>query len=288
MISFLVLLLSNRCTHTFDMRFLVILALFEVIAAYPNTIKKYHQFFNPENYMDQLPNLSMPYIDNIPLPELNIPPINPSPVVTKVINVITKYVNKNPVCIKVTRKKPFCAYKDDTKNTLDYLVTKEYFVRDPQPQSSAPIKRRIPLISNKTGKRKSKPKTRNTTIKSLVRNHDINIEIEGGETARVVTKISQTPPLNLSETKIRDILIEDRLDHLEGILPYYKRRKLFQTSTLTVTKVRYNSNKATATLIVKNCVPPDIAICPNKKKRKTKEMRFNGEENYDENNYRLI
>lgn len=274
MISFLVLPLSSSRTHIFNMRFVVILALFEVITAYPKTIQDFHQFFNPKNYMDQLPSLSMPYLDNIPIPQPNVPQIIPSPVVTKVINVVTKYINKNPVCIKLTRKKPFCAYKDDT---LEYLVTKEYYVRDPQPQSSTPIKRRTPAVTNKTVKRRNKPKT--------TRNQNINIEIEGGETARVVTKISQTPPLNLSETKIRDVLIEDRLDHLEAILPHYKRRKLYHTSTLTVTKVRYNSNKATATLLVKNCVPPDIAVCPKKKKRKTKEMRFNFEENYGNNNY---
>lgn len=233
--------------------------------------------------MEQLPSLSMPYINNIQIPNPNIPTINPTPVRTKVINVVTRYINKNPVCIKLSGKKPACPYKN-SKNNLEFLVTKEYYVKD-QATNSANVtklrkknkrkknKRRKPSRSKSKNSNNNVIKRANITRENVRTKDEITFDIEASESGRALTNILPTPVLNLSNTKLRELLIEDRLDHLEEILPHYKRKRIYETSTITVTKVRYNANKATATLLVKNCVPPDIAICP-KRRRKTKDFQI--------------
>ena len=86
----------------------------------------------------------------------------------------------------------------------------------------------------------------------------------------------RTPPL--THKKIEDMLIEDRLEQLETILPDYTRRRIYETSTITITKVVSNK-RSMATLLVQNCVPQGYEVCPRKiisvkkKKRKSKVAR---------------
>lgn len=273
-------------------KFLLLSALLNVSCLTESTTKRnlnnpfgdYQFLFNPENYMDQLPSLSMPYINNIQIPKPNIPAqIIPSPVVTtKMISIVTRYINKNPVCIKLSGRKPPCPYKNSKNNAAhEYLVTKEYYVQDKLGQfnnattTPAGIKKK-----RKKNKRRRKPsltsyssKNNNKNFNEANKSREAAFDVEPSESGRALTKILPTPVLNLANTRVKEILIEDRLDHLEEILPHYTRKRNYSTSTITVTKVRYNANKATATLLVKNCVPPDIAICP-KKRRRTKDMRL--------------
>lgn len=263
---------------------LLLLSLLKIIVANPTNYGDYQFIFNPENYMEQLPSLSMPYINNVKLPKPNLP-INPTPTIkTKMINIVTQYVHRNPVCIKVSGKKPPCPYKN-SKNNLEFVVTKEYYVHDKLTNSTNNInntnKKSSSRRKNKRKKNKrKKPASDVSQIKNSTRelNEDeILFDVEPSETGRALRRITPTPILNLSNSKVREILIEDRLDHLEEILPHYTRKRNYETSTITITKVQYNANKATATLLVKNCVPPDIAICP-KRRRKTKDLRLS---NYD-------
>ena len=70
------------------------------------------------------------------------------------------------------------------------------------------------------------------------------------------------------------MLIEDRLDQLETILPDYTRRRAYETKTIYVTKTISN-RRSMATLVVKNCVPLGYEICPKKSKTsgKTKKKK---------------
>lgn len=194
------------------------------------------KLFNPLNYMSQLPSLAMPYVTNIP--------IKPSPVVTtKVINVVTQYVYKNPVCVKISGKKSICKSKNPQANNIEHLVTKQLFVRDRQ------LKGQRTPFSLEDG---------------------LGMYLQGSEEPRPFMKQENTP--HLSPEEVKDMLIEDRLDQLETILPQYTRRRTYQTTTITVTKVKSN-NRATATLLVRNCVPQGYELCPPKvkaKKRKSK------------------
>lgn len=97
-----------------------------------------------EGVADQQGILSQPMLPGnilvpgqVGVPGLKIPNnqvIEPSPVVkTKAINVVTKYVYKNPVCVKFSKGKNMCK-KDSNSGKLkegyEQLVTKEYFVKD--------------------------------------------------------------------------------------------------------------------------------------------------------------
>jgi hypothetical protein len=204
------------------------------------------KLYNPLNYMSQLPSLSMPYV--------NIP-IKPSPVITtKVINVVTKYVYKNPVCVRVSGKKSTCKSLHPQAGGVEHLVTKELFVKDRRRKQQGSV--------NELG-------------------DGLDMYVQGSEVPRPFTKQGKTPALSSEEVK--DMLIEDRLDQLESILPQYTRRRVYQTTTITVTKVKSN-NRATATLLVKNCVPQGYDLCPPKiKRRKSKIAKLsNGtiEQNY--------
>ncbi|RZC43267.1 hypothetical protein BDFB_010893 [Asbolus verrucosus] len=214
----------------------------------------YHEcgkLFNPVNYMDKLPSLSLPYVDSVP----NIPPIKPSPVArTKVVSVVTKYIYRNPVCVKISGKKPLCKPLNSPGiNNIEYLVTKEYFVRD--------------------------RKTKQRDLKD--EDDGLGMYVQSSEEPRPFSKQKETPIL--SQEEVKDMLIEDRLDQLETILPHYTRRRVFQTSTITVTKVKSN-NRATATLLVKNCVPQGYDLCPPKvRQRKSKIVEVSNitlEQNY--------
>lgn len=215
------------------------------------------RLFNPQNYLHQLPSLSLPYVDRVPIPSPVPALIKPSPVITtKVISVVTKYVTKSPMCVKVSGSKPKCQrYRNKNKKTpnkdgFEYLVTKEYFVEDPQDYNT------------------SDEDYEQRTVEEEATEDEEDSYVEASENSRAFVKAKPTPFLNPS---IRHILIEDRLDHLQEILPYYTRRKTFETSTITVTKVR-NANKVRATLLVKNCVPAGIDVCPPKKKRRKSKV----------------
>lgn len=134
------------------------------------------KFYHPENYMNHLPSLNLPYTGDVPMP-INVgltgigftaegiqdtdtsahlgtpsrplfpghlliqglkiqnnPAIEPSPVVkTKAINIVTKYIYKNPVCVKFSKGKNMCKKNGGpgkVKGNYEQLVTKEYFVKD--------------------------------------------------------------------------------------------------------------------------------------------------------------
>lgn len=86
--------------------------------------------------------------------------------------------------------------------------------------------------------------------------HNQVVQVQSSE-ERYPSVDSKTTP-NIKEA----ILIEDRLDHLEKVLPHYSRKKAYKTSTLTVTKTKFR-NGPTATLLVHNCVPEGVEICPS-------------------------
>lgn len=293
----------------------------------------YFNLFNPQNYLQHLPSLSLPYLSSIPIPSMRYPSIRPTPAVTtKVINVVTKYVGKNPVCLKISGKKPPCSsYKSNDGTELEYLVTKEYFVRDPV--LSYNVSTRPELINvdiafkDAAGivTKKEKPKVKKKKKKQKVKSSKIRTKTNKGKKAiksktkkngkkkknisrlknrgrslvddsfeeyveeyrepsveyqneislqSSEVKISTTPRYmqtpSLLPSKIQDLLIEDRLDQLEQVLPHYTRRRVYQTSTVTVTKF-HNYNLATATLMVRNCIPQGIEVCPDKTFKKKKK-----------------
>ncbi|EFA00596.1 hypothetical protein TcasGA2_TC003467 [Tribolium castaneum] len=196
-----------------------------------------NKLFNPLNYMDQLPSLALPYVNNVP--------IQPSPVVpTKVINVVTEYVYRNPVCVKISGKKSLCKSKNPQANNIEHLVTKQLFVKDRQ------MKAHRGPFSLEDG---------------------LGMYLQGSEEPRPFMKQENTP--QLSPEEVKDMLIEDRLDQLETILPHYTRRRTYQTTTITVTKVKSN-NRATATLLVKNCIPQGFELCPPKIKAKRRKSKI--------------
>lgn len=202
-----------------------------------NSYRDCGKFFNPHNYMDQLPSLNLPYVSSVNY----MPPIKPSPVLkTKVINVITKYVYQNPICVKISGKKSPCKSLNENNN-MEFLVTKEYFVKDRKT-------RRLPISQD-----------------------DLDVVVEGSEEPRPFGAATQSKTPGLSSEQVKDMLIEDRLDQLETILPHYTRKRVYETSTITVTKVRSN-NRATATLLVKNCVPQGYELCPPKARRRKSKV----------------
>lgn len=230
----------------------MLLVLFIIASAFANPYQECVKLFNPNNYMERLPSLSLPFVNNIAIPSPNYAQIKPSRVLkTKVISMVTKYVYKNPVCVKYSGKKAckLTDTKDATRNNVEYLVTKEYFVNDHRP-----------------------PKTLQD-YEQRNKYDEIDLYVEGSEDPRPFGRKHTSTP-TLSNEDINDLLIEDRLDQLETILPHYTRKRVYQTSTITVTKVRTN-HRATATLIAKNCMPQGYDVCPRKvKKRKSKVAEF--------------
>lgn len=215
------------------------------------------KLFNPQHYLDQLPSLSLPYINSLPIPSQIAPEIKPSPVITtKVINVVTKYVTKNPMCIRVTGNKPRCK-AGGKKSGFEFQLAK-----------------------------KGLPGSHYKTIddyqqKASETSEDLGVQ--ASESPRAF-QAATTPTPSIGALS-KQILIEDRLDHLEAILPHYTRRRVYETSTITVTKVR-RSEDVTATLLVKNCVPRGIDVCPAKsKKRKSKVAKYTNVVNEIDNGY---
>lgn len=82
------------------------------------------------------------------------------------------------------------------------------------------------------------------------------------------------------------MLIEDRLNQLETILPHYTRRRVFETSTITVTKVISNE-RSMATLIVKNCIPYGFDLCESKNRqvRRSKVAKLSNSTNTHESGF---
>lgn len=102
----------------------------------------------------------------------------------------------------------------------------------------------------------------------------IDLQVQSSENPKPFTKnVRKTP--QLSKQKIQELLIEDRLDQLETILPHYTRRRIYDTSTITVTKVLSNQ-RTMATMVVKNCIPYGYDLCESKsrKSREPKVTRF--------------
>lgn len=103
------------------------------LAAAQSNLQECAKFYNPNNYMTHLPSLQLPYWGDIPVPVSSPLLIKPSPVIkTKAISVVTKYVYKNPVCVRYSKGKSACKLEGNIRNKegFDHLVTKEYFVKD--------------------------------------------------------------------------------------------------------------------------------------------------------------
>lgn len=215
------------------------------------------KLFNPQHYLAQLPSLSLPYVSSLPIPS-QVMPIRPSPVVTtKVVSVVTKYMNKSPVCIRYSGEKPLCkAIGNGNANPYSHLITKGQFVN-----------------GGLYGPHYGNVVTHNRRSEDVTIDKQNIVYLEpSGESQRSYDDAAlPTPGLN---SGLKDVLIDDRLKHLEEILPYYTRKRRYETSTITVTKV-VNSGEPMATLVVKNCIPQGMEICPKKsKKRKTKVASY--------------
>lgn len=104
----------------------------------------------------------------------------------------------------------------------------------------------------------------------------IDLHLQSSESPRPFTKnVKKTP--NLTRQKVHEMLIEDRLNQLETILPHYTRRRVYETSTITITKVVSNKRNM-ATLVVKNCIPYGYDLCEsqsgNNLRRRSKVARL--------------
>lgn len=109
------------------------------------------KLYKPTNYISHLPSLRLPYFGDIPVPVNSPALIKPSSVVTtKAISVVTKYVYRNPVCVKYIKNKSICQPQNRTKNkgNFDQLVTKEYFVNDGNSVLIAKAGRKVPYEEN--------------------------------------------------------------------------------------------------------------------------------------------
>lgn len=214
------------------------------------------KLFNPQHYLHQLPSLNLPYVSALPVPS-NVIPIKPSPVVTtRVMSVVTKYINKSPVCIRYSGDKPPCrTIGNGNANPYAHLADEEHFVN-----------------GGLYGPHYGNIVTHNRRSDEVTIDKQNIVYIQSGETPRKYDEPSQpTPGLN---SVLKDVLIDDRLKHLEEILPYYTRKRRYETSTITVTKV-INNGEPMATLVVKNCIPQGMEVCPKKsKKRKSKLANY--------------
>lgn len=236
-------------------KMLTIVLAMAVCSTTADILEDCSKLFNPQRYLNQLPSMGLPYVSNLAIPSNVASHIRPTQVVTtKVVSVFTKYVHKSPVCIRYSGEKPLCkAIGNGNANPYEHLITKgEYFLNG---GLYGPHYGNI-VTYNKRSEGAASDK------------QDFYIEPAEAETPRE-DRTRPTPNLD-NQQLLRDILIDDRLGHLEEVLPYYSRRKTYETSTITVTKV-LNSGEPMATLVVKNCIPQGIEICPKKnKKRKSK------------------
>lgn len=203
------------------------------------------KLFSPQRYLNQLPSLALPYISSLPIPS-NVLPIKPSPVVTtRVVSFVTKYVSRSPVCIRYSGEKPLCkAIGNANARPYDNLLS-----------LYGPHYGNIVTYNKRSSERQE------------------DSYIESAESETTFEESTKSTP-SLDQRSASNVLIDERLEHLEQILPYYTRRRELETSTITVTKV-VNGGEPMATLVVKNCIPQGMEICPKKsKKRKSKVGRY--------------
>ncbi|CAH2015072.1 unnamed protein product [Acanthoscelides obtectus] len=239
------------------------------------------KIYRPDRYMSQLPSLKLPYVGHMEIP-INTGTIKPTPAMqTRAVRVVTKYVYKNPVCIKATKKKT-CPMATTTKHKggEDEIVTKEYFVQDKEQNQRNGKHVDLGGEDDDTVWNSNLLEAHYDPYEEIqeTRDETFNDFIAPSETPFYSSR-KQTKTPNLSGKKVYDMLIEDRLDQLETILPHYVRRRVYQTSTITMTKV-LNNKRTMATLTVKNCIPPGYQFCVTKnKKRKSKVAKFTNNTN---------
>ncbi|CAG9855686.1 unnamed protein product [Phyllotreta striolata] len=230
-----------------------------------NLLQECAKLYNPGNYMGHLPSLKLPYLGDVPIPN-NMPSIKPTPVAkTKAIKVVTTYVYRNPVCVKYSKKKGMCKQDNAIKHKGNYeqLVTKEYFVKDRNSRNEEVKnrhKRQFDDEDDENDDLKESGENRYQKPNIIRADHyypDTN-DLETSERHPALNENRKTP--GLSAKHLENMLIEDRLDQLETILPHYTRRRTYETSTITVTKVLSN-HRTMATLVVKNCIPFGFELC---------------------------
>lgn len=208
---------------------------------------------NNQSYSKWLPQFSMGYISDLPIPSMNFPHlVKPTKIMkTKVFNMVTKYVHRSPICVKISGKKSPCEKVSKDANS-EYTITKGIQVKHRDNEK----------INEFSSDDQYLPPFPNI----------LDFYIETSENPKSFSQQSYTP--SLTKDGIQEMLIEDRLDQLESILPHYTRRRLYETTTVTVTKVK-DDNIVTATLLAKNCVPQGYPLCPPKsKKRKSKVAQW--------------
>lgn len=268
----------------------LVLAVFYSVSVQGNhLLQECAKFYRPKNYIDVMAQ-SMPYIDQLLIPDnlkkmdiddyrSKINNIQPTPVVTtKVLQVKTKYVYVNPVCVKYSSKQKLCKHENRMAGNINKLITKEYFLKG---QVEQRVESAIDVNSEEFS-----PKPDRFSLKvsfdrigkqldpSNAIQPDIGI-LEPSELAEKYRAFDsgakhQTP--SMTPQKVHEMLIEDRLDQLETILPNYHRKRTFETSTMYVTKTLRNK-RSMATLVVKNCIPVGFDICGKKRKsRRTSKI----------------
>ncbi|CAG9770618.1 unnamed protein product [Ceutorhynchus assimilis] len=250
--------------------FIVLAVVHSVCVQANNLLQECAKYYRPKNYLDMLPNLNMPYINQLPIPDsinkfrhrdhLNkMQNIVATPVTTKVLTVKTKYFYKNPICVKYNKKQKMCKSEDGRiRENVDKLITKQNFLKNNDNIQQEVISE-FDVISEEDDFDADK-----FNLKVSFGNLEPSEIPESDQSQRA---FQNTP--SMSPQKVQELLIEDRLDQLETILPNYQRRRVFQTSTIYVTKTVTNKRRM-ATLIVKNCVPIGYDVCPKKEKSKRK------------------
>ncbi|KAL1517479.1 hypothetical protein ABEB36_001241 [Hypothenemus hampei] len=233
--------------------------LFLVVPASGNDlIQECAKYYRPSNYMDVLSKFNLPYLGHVTLPNnqqqylKNRPQtdISPSPVLTtKVLAVKTKYVYKSPFCVKYTKKQQLCQSENAGK-----IVTKHNF-------SKKQVEERIEGVLDVLEDEKKEEIEEEPDRFSLKISFDKLEPSEFTDESRAFGSKLHTP--SMTSHKVQELLIEDRLDQLETILPEYRRRRTYETSTIYVTKT-LTDKRAMATLVVKNCVPLGYDVCPKK------------------------
>lgn len=121
----------------------IITVIYSAYSQQNNLLQECAKYYRPKNYLELLPNINMPYVDQLPVPN-NVPNLRnkeylnkiqnivPSPAMTtKVLTVKTKYIYKNPVCVKYSKKQKLCKPEDgQIREHVDKLITKDYFVQN--------------------------------------------------------------------------------------------------------------------------------------------------------------
>ncbi|ENN75142.1 hypothetical protein D910_10224 [Dendroctonus ponderosae] len=268
---------------------LVLAVFYSVLVQGNNLLEECAKFYRPKNYIDVM-SQSMPYMDQLLIPDnlkkvdidgyrSKINSIQPTPVVTtRVLQVKTKYVYVNPVCVKYSSKQKLCKHENRMAGNINKLITKEYFLKGQVEQrvesaidvnseeySPKPDKFSLKVSFDRIGKQ----------LNPLTAIHpDIGLlePSESEEEYRSFGSGANRHTPSMTAKKVQEMLIEDRLDQLETILPNYHRKRIFETSTMYVTKTLRNK-RSMATLVVKNCIPVGFDICGKKRKsRRTSKI----------------